>query len=59
MTDLDEALGQLPPGLRVDHGHACPDCPLGHPRPLCPTCLGVGQVTTGQLARWQARQDGA
>jgi hypothetical protein len=33
--------------------HACPDCDLGRPRPLCPTCLGAGNVSEPRLAKWQ------
>jgi len=47
-------IGQHPKGQRADHlGHACPDCPFGHPNPFCPTCLGAGLITTARLAQWQ------
>lgn len=40
-------------GLVDVAGHACPECPLGTPAPLCPVCLGAGIIDTDRLARWQ------
>ena len=50
-------LGQHPHGVRLDDvRHICPDC--GFPvKVFCPTCLGVGNITTGRLAQWQAEQN--
>ncbi len=33
--------------------HACPECGIGNARPLCQVCLGLGQVTTERLDRYQ------
>ncbi len=38
-------------------GHACPECPIGNPAPLCPVCLGAGIVSTDRLSRWQYQQN--
>jgi hypothetical protein len=39
--------------VRMDNVlHACPECPIGSPKAFCPTCLGMGNVTEGDLARW-------
>lgn len=48
-------MDQHPNGRRVEVTHACPECPLGAPRPLCRTCHGFGTLTTEDLERWQAR----
>lgn len=47
-------IDQHPEGVRVDVTHACPECPIGHPKPFCEWCLGLGQLTTDRLARWQS-----
>lgn len=33
--------------------HACPECGIGRPREFCQVCLGVGQVSTERLDRYQ------
>jgi hypothetical protein len=37
---------------RNDAMHACPDCPLGNPKPFCQVCLGAGLITTDRLDRY-------
>lgn len=45
-------MAQHEKGERVQVMHACPTCwPTN--KPFCPTCLGVGLVTTERLARYQ------
>jgi hypothetical protein len=34
--------------------HMCPECGLDV-RPLCPVCLGAGEITDDRLARYQAQ----
>lgn len=34
--------------------HMCPECG-NPPAPLCPLCLGAGEVTTDRLSRYQAQ----
>jgi hypothetical protein len=48
----------VPPFLRGSSRvvtHACPECPIGAPRVFCECCGGHGNVTDGQLARWQLK----
>lgn len=54
VTGLDQhGLGVRLGGVR----HACPECHIAYPRPLCPVCLGAGLVSTERLDRWQAEQN--
>jgi hypothetical protein len=56
MREPHVPLGQHRSGRRLEVlGHACPDCPVGQPRPFCPSCLGAGILTSAELAVWQAR----
>lgn len=55
---LAEAMRAYSPPIRDEQiRHACPDCPLGQPRPLCPTCLGAGAIEESDLARWVMRKN--
>jgi hypothetical protein len=38
--------------VRNDALHACPECPLGNPKPFCQVCLGAGLITTDRLDRY-------
>jgi hypothetical protein len=51
---IPETLGQHPLAQcrRNDAMHACPDCPIGNPKPLCPVCLGAGLITADRLDRY-------
>lgn len=42
----------------IDVTHACPQCPLGQPRPFCQVCLGAGNVTADRLDRLQLTLEG-
>lgn len=46
------AMDQHPLGVRAPVTHACPECPLGHPKPFCEVCLGAGSITTERLDRY-------
>jgi hypothetical protein len=35
--------------------HACPECPMGQPKPFCLVCLGAGLITTARLANYSDR----
>ncbi|HET6215342.1 MAG TPA: hypothetical protein VFE14_20925 [Micromonosporaceae bacterium] len=54
---MTQQLAQHPLGLPRVGGvtHACPECDIAYPRPLCPVCLGAGQISTEQLDRYQYR----
>lgn len=48
----------VPPFLRSSSRvvtHACPECPIGAPNPLCACCGGHGSVTDTRLAQWQLK----
>jgi hypothetical protein len=53
---FDPELVPLHPGaagrLVGEVRHACPECPLGVPRPLCDVCNGVGSITADRLAMY-------
>lgn len=50
---LGGELGQHLLGERLgDVTHMCPECG-SPPRPTCGLCLGVGEVSTAALERWQ------
>lgn len=55
-TDHVKAFGigtqTTPLGLEVKH--ACPECPLGHPRSECGLCAGHGTVDERRLAQYAA-----
>lgn len=51
---LDQVLPQHLRGERMGGvTHACPECGVSVPRPLCPVCLGAGTVTAERLDRYQ------
>ena len=39
--------------------HACPECPLGRPRPDCACCGGHGLITDQRVGEWQLLVGGA
>ena|SRR5881396_3582605 len=57
---VDDELGVLLPsdvvnGVDVTQvRQACPECPVGYARPLCPVCLGAGVITERRLIQYQA-----
>ena len=55
MTELDRHSWA---NERIEAMHACPDCPIGNPRPFCPVCLGAGAITTDRLDRYSAAANG-
>lgn len=61
-TDLArDAVAGLDPVVRevmdpTEVRHACPECPVGYPKPLCPVCLGAGLVTDRRLRQYEADQ---
>lgn len=55
MAELDQHLRAA--AARIDARHACPECPIGTPRPFCPVCLGDGSISTDRLDRYSAAAD--
>ena len=53
-TYLHDVLPAHRYGERSTTLHACPECPLGRPRPDCPLCEGAGVISTDRLDRYQA-----
>lgn len=56
-----EAVAGLDPVVRevmdtTEVRQACPECPVGYPKPFCTVCLGAGLVTDRRLRQYEADQ---